>query len=264
MKNICALLFSLAIICAGIINPPSLEGKQIEVTILYDNYPFSEDLKTDWGFSCIIKGTERTILFDAGTRSEIFFHNIGKLNVNLKDVEIVAISHNHGDHTGGLSSFLTVNNGVTVYIPVSFPQQFFNGVEQKGAKTIRVDKPVEICKDVFSTGEMGIQIKEQALVLNTNKGLVVITGCAHPGIVDIVKRAKEVMDKNIYLVFGGFHLVNKPEGEVREIINQFRDLGVMKVGATHCTGDNAIKLFKEAYGENFIRMGAGKVIQISD
>lgn len=260
MKNIFALLFSLAFISAVVINPPALEAKQIEITILYDNYLFSEGLKTDWGFSCIITGTEKTILFDTGTKSDIFFHNVGKLEVNLKDVEIVAISHNHGDHTGGLNSFLGVNNGVTVYLPGSFPQQFFKNVEQKGAKTIGIDKPVEICKDVFSTGEMGIQIKEQALILNTNKGLIVITGCAHPGIVDIVKRAKDVLNKKIYLVFGGFHLMSKSENEVKEIINQFRELGVMKVGATHCTGDGAIKLFREAYGENFIRMGVGKKI----
>jgi len=262
MKNFFALLFSLVFVSALAINPPALRGEQIEITILYDNYPFSEGLKTDWGFSCIIKGTEKTILFDTGTQSDIFLYNIGKLGVNLRDVEIVAISHNHGDHTGGLSSFLGVNNEVTVYLPVSFPQQFFKNVEQKGAKTIRVDKPVEICKNVFSTGEMGVQIKEQALILDTNKGLIVITGCAHPGIADIVRRAKSVLNKKIFLVFGGFHLASKSEDEVNEIINQFRELGVMNVGATHCTGDSAIKLFKEAYGENFIRMGVGKKITL--
>ena len=262
MKNLLALLFSLILVSAVVTNPPALEGKQIEITILYDNYPFSEGLKTDWGFSCIIKGTEKTILFDTGTQGDIFLENIGKLEVNLKDVEIVAISHNHGDHTGGLNSFLGVNNRVTVYLPVSFPQQFFKNVEQKGAKTISVDKPVEICKDVFSTGELGVQIKEQALILNTKKGLIVITGCAHPGILNIVKRAKEVVNEKIYLVFGGFHLLRKSDDEVKEIINQFRELGVMKVGATHCTGDGAIRLFKEAYGGDFIRMGVGKKIAL--
>jgi 7,8-dihydropterin-6-yl-methyl-4-(beta-D-ribofuranosyl)aminobenzene 5'-phosphate synthase len=264
MKNFLALLFSFVLISAVFINPAALQGKQIEITILYDNYPFGEGLKTDWGFSCIIKGTEKTILFDTGTQSDIFLYNIGKLDVNLKDVEIVAISHNHGDHTGGLSTFLGENSEVTVYLPASFPKQFFENVEQKGAKTIRVDKPVEICKDVFSTGELGVQIKEQSLILNTKKGMVVITGCAHPGVVNIIRRAKEVLNEKIYLVFGGFHLLRKSDHEVKEIIKEFRELGVMNVGATHCTGDGAIELFKEAYGENFIRMGVGKVIQISN
>jgi 7,8-dihydropterin-6-yl-methyl-4-(beta-D-ribofuranosyl)aminobenzene 5'-phosphate synthase len=264
MKNILILAFSLLLTFIVVCNVSALEDTPITITILYDNYIFSEGLQTDWGFSCIIKGTEKTILFDAGTKSDILFHNINKLNVNPKDVELVVISHIHGDHTGGLSAFLDKNNKVTVYIPVSFPDEFVSKVEKAGAKVVSVDKPVEICKNVSLTGEMGGLIKEQSLILDTSKGLVVITGCAHPGIIGIVKRAKEVTDKEIYLVCGGFHLLNKSEDEVNQIINQFKDLGVMKVGATHCTGDNAIKLFKEAYKEKFVQMGAGKAIKISD
>ena len=264
MKNILILAFILLFTFTAVCKVSALEDTPITITILYDNYIFSEGLKTDWGYSCIIEGTEKTILFDTGTKSDILFHNINKLNVNPKDVELVAISHNHGDHTGGLFAFLDENNKVTVYLPASFPDEFVSRVENAGAKVVSVDKPVEICKDVSLTGEMGGLIKEQSLILNTSKGLVVITGCAHPGIVGIVKRAKEVIDKEIYLVFGGFHLLNKSEDEVNQIISQFKDLGVMKVGATHCTGDKAIELFKDAYKENFVQMGVGKAIKISD
>ncbi len=239
-------------------------GSPITIKILYDNYVSNEELKTDWGFSCVIEGTEKTVLFDAGTKGDILFHNIKKLKVNLEEVELVAISHHHGDHFGGLFSFLKENNEVTVYLPVSFPDEFFRRVEKNEAKAIAVDKPVEMCKDAFLTGEMGDRIKEQSLILNTAQGLVVITGCAHPGILRIVKRAKEIIDKKIYQVCGGFHLLDKSEAEIKEIINQFKDLGVMKVGATHCTGDRAIELFKEAYGKNFVQMGVGRVIKIAD
>ena len=264
MKHVLFPLLFLILIFATIHKAPAHESDQIEITILYDNYNFSEGLKTDWGFSCIIKGTEKAILFDAGTKSDILFHNINKLNVNPKDVELIAISHIHGDHTGGLSAFLEKNNKVIVYLPISFPDEFVSRVENAGAKAITVDKPIEICKGVSLTGEMGVQIKEQSLVLNTSKGLVVVTGCAHPGIVGIVKRAKEMLDKKIYLVCGGFHLLSKSEDEVKQIISQFKDLGVMKVGATHCTGDRAIELFKEAYRDGFVQMGVGKVIRITD
>jgi 7,8-dihydropterin-6-yl-methyl-4-(beta-D-ribofuranosyl)aminobenzene 5'-phosphate synthase len=264
MKRSLFLSVILILIFAGNVNSYGPEENPITITTIYDNYIFNEGPKTDWGFSCIIKGTEKTILFDTGTKSDILFHNINKLNVNPKDVELVAISHIHGDHTGGLFAFLDENNKVTVYLPASFPDEFVSRVEKAGAKVVPVDKSVEICKGIFLTGEMGIQIKEQSLILNTSKGLVVITGCAHPGIVDIVKRAKEVVDKKIYLVCGGFHLMNKSEDEVKEIIREFKDLGVMKVGATHCTGDKAIELFKEAYKENFVQMGVGKIIRISD
>jgi 7,8-dihydropterin-6-yl-methyl-4-(beta-D-ribofuranosyl)aminobenzene 5'-phosphate synthase len=264
MKNILILAFSLLFAFTAVCKVSALEDNPITVTILYDNYIFSEGLQTDWGFSCIIKGTEKTILFDTGTKSHILFHNINKLNLNPKDVELVAISHIHGDHTGGLFAFLDENNKVTVYLPASFPDEFISRVEKAGAKVVPVDKPAEICKGVSLTGEMGVQIKEQSLILNTSKGLVVITGCAHPGIVGIVKRAKEVSDKKIYLVCGGFHLLSKSEDEVKEIISEFKDLEVMKVGASHCTGDRAIELFKEAYKENFVQMGVGKVIKVSD
>jgi 7,8-dihydropterin-6-yl-methyl-4-(beta-D-ribofuranosyl)aminobenzene 5'-phosphate synthase len=264
MKRSLFLSVILILIFAGNVNSYGPEENPITITTIYDNYIFNEGPKTDWGFSCIIKGTEKTILFDTGTKSDILFHNINKLNVNPKDVELVAISHIHGDHTGGLFAFLDENNKVTVYLPASFPDEFVSRVEKAGAKVVPVDKSVEICKGIFLTGEMGIQIKEQSLILNTSKGLVVITGCAHPGIVDIVKRAKEVVDKKIYLVCGGFHLMNKSEDEVKEIIREFKDLGVMKVGATHCTGDKAIELFKEAYKENFVQMGVGKITRISD
>jgi 7,8-dihydropterin-6-yl-methyl-4-(beta-D-ribofuranosyl)aminobenzene 5'-phosphate synthase len=264
MKNISILAFSLILTFASVCKASALEDNPITITILYDNYIFSEGLKADWGFSCIIKGTEKTILFDTGTKSDILFHNINKLKVNPKDVELVAISHIHGDHTGGLFAFLDENNKVTVYLPASFPDEFVSRVEKAGAKVVPVDKPAEICKGVSLTGEMGVQIKEQSLILNTSKGLVVITGCAHPGIVGIVKRAKQVIDKKIYLVCGGFHLRSKSEDEVKKIIGEFKDLGVIKVGASHCTGDRAIELFKEAYKENFVQMGVGKVIRIPD
>lgn len=242
----------------------SLEGDAVTITILYDNYPFKEGLKTDWGFSCIIEGTEKTILFDTGTKSDILFHNIELLKVNTAGVELVALSHIHGDHTGGLSAFLEENNKVTVYVPNSFPDAFKKGVKDSGAEVVSVSEPVEICSGVHLTGEIMGPVNEQALILDTNKGLVVITGCAHPGIAGIVRRAKEVVKKDVRLVFGGFHLMNKSDAELKTIIGQFKDMGVQKVGATHCTGDRAIELFKQAYGENFIQMGVGKVIQIKD
>lgn len=243
----------------------SLLGKNpVKFTILYNNYFFKEGTKADWGFSCLIEGTEKTILFDTGTHSEILFHNIDQLKVDLNQVEQIVISHNHGDHTGGLSAVLDKNHDVSVYLPISFPYEFVRNVENKKAKVVSVDEPVEICQNVFLTGEMGDQIKEQSLIINTSKGLIIVTGCSHQGIVNILKQAKKILDKPIYLVFGGFHLGGTPDAELQEIIRNFKEIGVMKCGATHCTGDKAIGLFKEAYGENYIPMGTGKVLEISN
>ena len=236
----------------------------VKFTILYDNYVFQKGTKSDWGFSCLIEGTEKTILFDTGTKSEILFHNINHLKVDLNKVEQVVISHNHGDHTGGLAAVLDKKHDVQVYLPMSFPYDFVRRVKAKKSKVISVDEPVKICRHVYLTGEMGELIKEQSLIINTSRGLVIVTGCSHQGIVNILKRAKDLFDKQIYLVFGGFHLLDKSDKELKKIIRNFKEMGVLKVGATHCTGDRAIELFKEAFQENYVPMGTGRILEISD
>lgn len=240
--------------------PP--EGS-LRFTILYDNYLHKQGTRPDWGFSCLIEGTEKTILFDTGTDPQILMHNVDALGIDLKKVDLVVISHDHGDHIGGLSAVLEINRDVIVYYPVSFPRSFGRNVEQLQGKAQTVDKPVEICRNVHLTGEMGLAIKEQALFIDTDKGLIVVTGCSHPGIVDILKRAREVVDKPIHLVFGGFHLMEATDAEMQQIIAAFRSLDVEKCGATHCTGDAQIALFKKAFGENYVPMGTGRVIEFA-
>ncbi len=236
----------------------------IKVTVLYDNTVLRDDLKSDWGYSCLIEGTEKTILFDAGTQPDIFYHNLETLKVDPAKVEIVAISHEHGDHTGGMPELLKQNPDVSVYYPVSFSKDFVTSVKKAKAKAVPVDEPVEICKDVFSTGEVGTEIKEQALILRTSEGLVLMTGCAHPGIVEMLERAKTVLDEDIYMVFGGFHLMQHSEEAVQKIIKKFKELGVEKCGATHCTGGSQIEMFRKAYGDDFVTMGAGKVLMFKN
>lgn len=260
MKRFFILLLGICFSLVSVALPNAKAGGGVTVTVLYDNYLHMEGTKNDWGFSCFVKGMEKDILFDTGMNPDILFHNIEKLKVNPGDPELVVISHEHYDHTGGLWKFLDTNPNITVYFPHSFPADFTRKVEESKAQAAPVNEPVEVCKHVFLTGEMGNAIKEQSLILDTDKGLILITGCSHPGIVDIVKRAMEVGKKKVFMVFGGFHLMSKTDDELKEIVAQFKELGVSKVGATHCTGDRAIKFFKEAYSENYVGMGTGKVL----
>ena len=236
--------------------------RTLRFTVLYDNYLHKEGTKPDWGFSCLIEGTEKTILFDTGTQPQILMHNVGVLGVDLKKVDQIVISHNHDDHTGGLTAVLEKNPEVTVFFPISFPPEFGRRVESLKAKARTVDQSVEICRDVYLTGEMGEEIKEQSLIIDTAKGLIIVTGCSHQGIVNILKRAREIRDKPIRLVFGGFHLGRKSDAEMQEIIAGFKSLKVEKCGATHCTGDAQIAMFKKAFGENYVPMGTGRVVEV--
>ena len=237
--------------------------EQISMTIVYDNYVFKEGTTSDWGFACFIQGTEKNILFDTGTQGDILLANIDRLGIETDSLDMIFLSHNHDDHTGGLNSILGRKSDVPVYFGASFPATFSQHIANKGATPIRVDEPIEICEHVFSTGELQGPVNEQSLILDTEKGLVIITGCSHPGIINILKRAKEILNKNIYLVFGGFHLLNHTDAMVNEIIREFKQLGVENCGATHCTGDRAIALFQKAYGENYIPMGVGQVLQVT-
>jgi 7,8-dihydropterin-6-yl-methyl-4-(beta-D-ribofuranosyl)aminobenzene 5'-phosphate synthase len=232
----------------------------ITVTILYDNTAFAPGTEADWGFSCLVEGTEKTILFDAGTKPEVLFRNVEALDVDLSKVELVVISHEHGDHTGALAQVLEQNRGLTVYHPVSFSDPFIASVTHAGATSVPVTEPVEIIDDVYSTGEMGGDIKEQSLILRTREGLVVITGCSHPGIVEILERTRQILDEKIFMVLGGFHLLRHSDDEMANIIERFQQLGVEKCGPTHCTGEPQIAAFQDAYGENFVTMGVGKVL----
>ncbi|NIM16505.1 MAG: MBL fold metallo-hydrolase [Candidatus Aminicenantes bacterium] len=269
-KMFCFLFVFFLIFSAANINlavDVETEGKAITMTILYDNYfhqKGGEGLIPHWGFACLIEGTEKTILFDTGTKSDVFLNNIKRSNVEPKKVESVVISHNHGDHTGGLLTFLGINPKVSVYIPVSASKEWAARIEKFKAKMIAVAQPLEICKGAWSTGEIQGPFNEQSLIVDTAKGLVVITGCAHPNIAKIVEKSKTLRNKKIYMVFGGFHLMRKSDVQVKEIIKKFKELGVQKVGATHCTGDKAIQLFKDAYGKNYVPMGVGRIIKIDN
>ncbi|MGD9346298.1 MAG: ankyrin repeat domain-containing protein [Candidatus Aminicenantes bacterium] len=236
------------------------ETKPIKMTVLYDNYVAAEGTKAEWGFSCLIQGTSKTILFDTGGNPDTFRHNVQKLAVDLNTPEAIVLSHEHWDHVGGLPVVLETNTKAPIYIPYGFPYDFIRGVEVKGAKPVPVNEAVSVCDNVYLTGQMGTNIKEQSLILNTPAGLIIVTGCSHQGIVNIVKKAKELLGRDVYLVFGGFHLMRHSEEQVNEIIEAFRELGVQKCGATHCTGDRAIQQFRDAYGDDYVEIGSGRVL----
>jgi 7,8-dihydropterin-6-yl-methyl-4-(beta-D-ribofuranosyl)aminobenzene 5'-phosphate synthase len=110
---------------------------------------------------------------------------------------------------------------------------------------------------------MGEDFLDDLVMETTDMVKGTIRGCAHPGIVGIIRRAKDLMKKDVNLVFGGFHLGEMPEARLKEIIDSFREMEVKRVGATQCTGDAAIQMFRDEYGENFVELGVGRKIKIA-
>ncbi|HIC94207.1 MAG TPA: MBL fold metallo-hydrolase, partial [Anaerolineae bacterium] len=241
---------------------PTKAAKGLTITIVYDNNPCDERLKTAWGFSCLVERGDLTLLFDTGGDAETLLSNMATLGLDPATIDIIVLSHIHGDHVGGLDGLLAINERTTVYLPRSFPARFKEQVKAH-ACVVEVHEPMEIAEGIYTTGELGAGILEQSLVLVTGRGLVVITGCAHPGIVSIVKKAKEIAGGKVYLVMGGFHLGGASQAVIEGIVGDFRELGVQKVAPCHCSGDLARSIFERTYGEDFIRVGVGSRLEVS-
>jgi 7,8-dihydropterin-6-yl-methyl-4-(beta-D-ribofuranosyl)aminobenzene 5'-phosphate synthase len=180
-------------------------------------------------------------------------------------IRTVVLSHAHGDHTGGLGGLLSTGVRPTVYVLRSFPRRFKADVRSL-TTLVEVVGPVEIRPGVHTTGEVGSHLVEQALAVETAYGLIVVTGCAHPGVVKMVRRAKESVGSgvaaDVSIVIGGFHLGGAGRRQIRRIIADFRDLRVRKVAPCHCTGNRAMRMFAEEYGSDFVKVGVGRVITV--
>jgi 7,8-dihydropterin-6-yl-methyl-4-(beta-D-ribofuranosyl)aminobenzene 5'-phosphate synthase len=242
--------------------PQLAATESLTITIVYDNNAFDERLETAWGFSALVTYRGHTLLFDTGGDGPMLMRNMDALRIESSQIQSVLLSHAHGDHTGGLVALLENGARPTVFVPPSFAATFLNQVART-PEVVNVTPGLSIAAGMFSTGEMGRDTPEQALVIDSAQGLVVITGCAHPGIVEIVRQARSLFNKPVHLVLGGFHLGGKSKAEIDAILRDFRQLGVEQVAPCHCTGDQAISMFAAEYGEDFIRAGVGKMIVLS-
>jgi len=262
----------------------------MKIAVVYDNRSLRHELSPAWGFSCLV---DDELLFDTGGDGPRLLSNVGQMGLEVGRIKSVVLSHAHGDHTGGLGGILAVNKGITVYLPRSFRNRFKEQVKAH-ARVVEVHEPMEIAEGIYTTGEMGRGLVEQALVLVTNQGpsagsgqgpsagsgqgpsagsgqgpsagsgrsLVVVTGCAHPGIVGMLHRAKQISGNGVYLAIGGFHLSVVNRRKIEDIIAEFRRLGVQKVAPCHCTGSRAMEMFAAEYGDDFIKAGVGMVLDI--
>ena len=246
---------------------PSADGEFLRITILYDNYLYDERLASEWGFSTLVEYNDRVLLFDTGG-SATLMDNLHLLGIDPKTIQAVVLSHEHGDHIDGLLPLLAQGHRPTVYLLPSFPARFRNTVSAL-TNVVKVTDSLEIFPGIYTTGQVTGDVSEQALAIRTDKGSVIITGCAHPGIAKMVKKGRstlqpgdEVQYAPVALVVGGFHLAGASPAQIERVIADLLSLNVQQVCPTHCTGDVTIAMFAEAFGEGFIPGGAGKVITL--
>jgi 7,8-dihydropterin-6-yl-methyl-4-(beta-D-ribofuranosyl)aminobenzene 5'-phosphate synthase len=168
----------------------------MRITIVYDNEAKKAALRSGWGFSAYIESQDiRPLLFDTGADSPTLLHNMKILNMDPTSIETIVISHAHRDHTGGLSEILHINESAQLFLPQSLRAAF------PGRRVTVVEDAMEICTNIFSTGEL--EAIEQSLAIKTDTGIFVVTGCAHPAMNNILGAASKF--GTVYGIAGGFH-----------------------------------------------------------
>jgi len=292
-SNYFRLIFCSLIVQASVVSA----GASGRATILYDAFGNAENLKKDWGFSVLIEYSGKKILFDTGNNAKTFAANVKAMHVDLKDVDFVVISHRHGDHTSGLNYLLQVNPRVKIYAPAELfgvfgstlhkglyktvdtlpsSMRYFNGVEPEAfpsgspwpeANFILVDSQIEVAPGIFliptvSNVKGTLELRELTLALNTPRGLVLVAGCSHPGVEEILSAASAV-NSHVHMLLGGLHLVKTPDGEIERLASALHDKWkIDRIAPGHCTGEPAFAKLKQVFGDSYFYAGLGSRVDI--
>ncbi len=219
-----------------------------------------------WGVSFLVG---QDVLFDTFGLPAVLQKNMKKLDIDSSRIRHIVISHNHWDHISGLWDIILKNKNATVYLCPNSVEGLREKIREFGAELIQPPGFLEIKERIFTTGEIigkydGRPMCEQALVVKSRRGLVIITGCAHPGIVPMVEKVRDHFGEKIYMVMGGFHLLDKDRDEIGAVIRKFKSLRITKIGPTHCTGDLATNLMRDAYQGDFLDICERACIEIPD
>lgn len=268
------------------------------VTVLYDAFGTPSKLVRDWGYAALVEYGGKRILFDTGNDAGILEQNVGQLGIDLTRLDAVVVSHRHGDHTSGLSYLLKVNPRVVIYVPqeTSFfkaswplgflereqslptdlryyegkpPQRWRSGTPWEQAHFQIVAQKTEIFPGFFLISTQSHkpgteEMNELSLAIRTPKGLVVVVGCSHPGVENILQQAVQI-DPRLYKVTGGFHLVLMPREEVERVARSLHDdLKVEHVAPSHCTSELGFAVLLATFREQFEPAGLGAVISLPD
>jgi len=237
----------------------------MKIKVLFDKRSRIRGLNVGWGLSFLI---DDIALFDTGEKGEWLIENMENLGVDINKIENVIISHDHWDHTGGLWSFLELNSRINLYITPGFSADFKEKAKKYGVNLNECKDSCKVTENIFTSGELasiykGYTLAEHSLVIKINREVSVLTGCSHPGIINILKKVNDDFGNDkFHLVMGGFHLLNREKIDIIKIVSQLKEFKIDMIGATHCTGEEAEEIIKEEFGEKFFEVKVGDIIEI--
>jgi 7,8-dihydropterin-6-yl-methyl-4-(beta-D-ribofuranosyl)aminobenzene 5'-phosphate synthase len=262
------------------------------ITILYDAFGKPSAMEKDWGYSALVEYGGKRILFDTGDNPEILAKNAKAKGADLSRLDFVVLSHRHSDHMGGMDYLLRVNPNVRIYAPkenfgvygFSLPSTFYRRDESLAPEQRYYDgSPPPIMKFgsawprahfelVENTMEVApgihlislvsdkpgtLELRELSLAIETPDGLVLVVGCSHPGIENIVRAAVSI-NKHIHLVIGGLHLVTASDSDIATVVASLHDTWkVDYVAPGHCTGEPTFAALRKAFGDRYVYAGLG-------
>ena len=267
------------------------------VTILYDAFGEVPALTKDWGFAALVEYRGLRILFDTGNNAQVFAHNAAAAGVDLGHLDFAIVSHRHLDHAAGLSHLLAINPGVRIYVPKetfgsfgsSLPSNFYRkqetlppsmryfdgqpdetlhfGTAWTGANFVAIDKTTEIAPGIFVLALVSDvpgtrELRELSLAVDTPRGLMLMVGCSHPGIENILESASAI-NRRVHIVFGGLHLPAAPDERISKVGTLLHEkFKVERLAPGHCTGEPAFASFKKTWGADYVYAGLGSVIEL--
>ena len=227
------------------------------LTVLFDNYLYESDCQTEWGYGCLVETPEMTVLFDTGGDPAVLAYNIETLGVDVQEIDCIVLSHEHWDHIGGLEVILGQKQNIPVYVPGDFPHHVMSSIRSMGGECVELGNATKITDSIAVTDTLNGPPVEHSLIIKTSDGIILVTGCSHPGVQNLARNAYELTEDTIQLVIGGYHLGSATNYMLDRTCDVLDEIGVECVSATHCTGDDSIQYFRDRYGENFIESGVG-------
>ena len=257
----------------------------MKIINIIENNSINNQIKCEHGLCTYIEMGNQKILFDVG-QSDKFINNAKTLKIDLNAIDFVVLSHGHYDHTGGIPAFLSINKKAKVILhPNGLRERFSrsskmiksNGIPWREEwkkfedRILFIDKTTELFPGFWIVTDLSGQGSDQVLndrlvykrddeyipdpfedelviVLKEENRTALLSGCAHNGIVNILKKTHLLLDiKRYNFIGGGLHLNGKSNNQILKVIDELKDFQIDIWGLNHCTGQNAIELFEQFF-----------------